>query len=82
MENSNRFLSTTFIQFNTAKLAAAQSDVICIVTHTWPLKTNVVAAENKCTWQPFLVIELASIFMYTEVVMPKNSRSLVATLMI
>ena len=28
---------------------------------TSPLKTNDVATENKCTWWPFGVIELASI---------------------
>ena len=42
------------------------SDVICIVTHTSPLKTNDVAAEKKSPCQSFRVIKLPSTFMYRQ----------------
>ena len=46
---------------NRATRTAGHLRIFCIVTHKSSLKTNDVAAEDKRTCQPFLLIELASI---------------------
>ena len=57
-----------------AKRTAGQLiDVICIVTHTSPLERNDVPAENRCTWQPFLIYYRTCVHCYGYEIAKQNN---------